>query len=322
MKQLVKHSLLFVVFSLILYVAGFYLFYAVKYKGKPAIYVTNKYYTWKGGDTYSKFKEFSTDKPYDVVIIGSSRAYRSYSPYILEQLGYQAFNVGTSAQSIKNSYFILKHYLYPENCRLIILDVFAGAFTGNQLESSSDLVQNTSVPSAAYDIAFHNKDVRSLNIAMLRYLSENDTAYFLEQDYLGKGFSIKRDSLKTELKSAFLVKEEIRHKEFKLDQEQVTYLEQFLKTASDRKIKVILVYSPVSYFYNDAIHQPFLETILPIIKKYNYPFYDYSKCDSIQTDKHFYDESHLNQSGVEIFNRQLFQQLITDKVLTYDATAN
>jgi hypothetical protein len=313
---IIRHILISFFTVLVLYVLGMFALKVIPYNGKPAIYITNNYYNWKGGDTYEKYKEFSKASAYDVVIAGSSRAYRGYSPFIFDSAGYNCFNLGTSAQSIKNTYFIIKHYLNADNCKLLIVDVFAGAFTKNQLESSSDLVENLNDPSAAYDVAMHNKDIRTLNIATLRFLTEKDQPYFSKNDYSGKGYSEKGDSLSKKQQNDFFAKKKVNHKKLEIDEEQIGYFNKIVELCADKKIKVVFVYSPVSYFYDYSIHNTFVEKLKPVIEKYQVPFYDFSKCESISTPYHFYDESHLNSAGVMLFNNALIHQLKQDKVLS------
>lgn len=311
----IKHSFISLITIIVLYFSIICLLKKIPYKGKPAIFVTNNYYNWKGGDTYEKFKEFNKNQSHDILFIGSSRAYRGYSPFLFNSAGFQSFNLGTSAQSIKNTYFIIKHYLNSSNCKVLVVDVFAGAFTKNQLESSSDLIENIESTSAAYDIAIHNDDIRTLNIASFRYLTEDDKPYFKKTDYIGKGYSVNRDSMSKQKQIIFFENKPISHKNIEIDEEQLEYFNRILELCKERDIQLVVVYSPVSYFYNYSIHQKFVNKLNASIEKSKTHFYDFSKCDSINTAFHFYDDSHLNQAGVEIFNRQLLNQLLKDKII-------
>ena len=55
------------------------------------------------------------------------------------------------------------------------------------------------------------------------------------------------------------------------------------------------------------------------LDKNKMPFYDFSNLRGINTANHFYDDSHLNQAGVELFNAALIQQLQHDKLLELHA---
>lgn len=319
MKQ-VKH-ILFSLFAIgLMYSLGMFALKTIKYKQKPVIFVTNDYYNWKGGDTYLKYREFNTSQLHDVVFAGSSRAYRGYSPYIFGNHNYNTFNLGTSAQSIKNTYFVVKHYIDMTNCKVLLLDVFAGAFTKNQLESSSDLIENISKPIAAYDIAWHNKEVRTINLAAFRYLSENDSAYFKKEDYKGKGYSSKADSMPKNKQAQFFSNEKLSHKTIEIDDEQISYFDKIITMCHTRGVKLVCVYSPVSYFYDYSQHNNFISLIKKSIEVNDVTFYDFSKLKNLNTAYHFYDDSHLNEAGVSIFNEELIKQLQTDNLIKINAT--
>lgn len=305
---------MFILLAPVLYGCVFYMFYKLHYKAKPAIYVTNDYYAWKGGDTYQKYRELGQQNAFDVVILGSSRAYRGYSPFILEKLGFNAINIGTAGQSIKNAYFLTKNYIDSNKCKLLILDVYLGAFVKDQLESCTDLTENIDRSSAAYDIAFHNKDVRVMNIAALRWFTEKDSVYYTEPDYQGKGFAAHLDTFSRQGNSLDKRLAD-RALNARADREQMEYFKKLVELADERDIKMVCVYSPTVDFYDMDKHREFVKEIVPIMAAHHIPFYDRSKCDSLETYGHFFDPSHLNLAGVERFNNRLYSQLMLDGVL-------
>ncbi|MEO6903351.1 MAG: hypothetical protein ABI315_09370 [Bacteroidia bacterium] len=313
--KIIRHIFIALLTIIILYVGLMYFLKHIKYNGRPITYITNNYYGWKGGDTYEKFIEFFNSKSYDIVFVGSSRAYRGYSPFIFESSGYKSFNLGTSAQSIKNTYFVIKNYINKSNCKVLVVDVFAGSFKQSQLESSSDLIENLNNSKAAYDIAVNNKDIRAINMLTLRYLTNNDLPYFNKTDYIGKGYSVTNDSLSPAKRQIVIKNEKVIHEKFEIDKEQLDYFKKIVELCALKKIKVVFVYSPISYFYDYSVHAPFIKMIIPIMKSYNDHFYDFSKCNGINTLNHFYDDSHLNQKGVEVFNKVLIEQLERDHVI-------
>lgn len=315
----IKHILLSLTIILSLYVTGIYALKKIAYKQKPIIYITNNYYTWKGGDTYEKFQQFDRKKKYDLVFAGSSRAYRGYDPSIFEAQGYQSFNLGTSAQTIKNTYFTVKHFISNANCKLLVVDVFSGAFTNNDLESSSDMIENISDPNAAYDIAWHEKEIRTLNMAGLRYLTEGDAPYFKSEINVDRGYTTRTDSLPKEKQLLCLSKSKVNFPKIRIDDEQLEYFNKLLVFCKQNSIKVVCIYSPVSYFYDREQHKEFLSHIDPILEKNKTPFYDLSQLKDINAAYHFYDDSHLNKVGVTIFNTALIQHLKNDQLITENA---
>lgn len=62
---------------------------------------------------------------YDIIILGSSRAYTSYNPNILDSiLEMKSYNMGTSAQDIAESYYMLEEILEYQNPKYVVLDLF------------------------------------------------------------------------------------------------------------------------------------------------------------------------------------------------------
>lgn len=313
--KIVRHIalLLFTLFTV--YGATIFVLSRFKVKGKPAIYITNDYYTWKGGDTYQKFAEFGKAGRFDVIVVGSSRAYRGYSPQCFDSAGYTMFNLGSSAQSIHNTYYIVRNYIDSTRTRLLIVDLFAGAFRKSQLESSSDLIENVSDPSAAMDIALHTPDARSLNLLLLRELTEKDAPYFSKKDYSGNGFSINTDSLPKKLLNALNKFHQPKKAQLDIDDRAMDCFESLLTYCSEKGVRVIAVYSPVSDFYSRADHQVFIQRVGPLLTKHQVPFYDYSDKIHLSTTNHFYDDTHLNLAGVKIFNARLLSDLAKDRIL-------
>jgi hypothetical protein len=52
-----------------------------------------------------------------------------------------------------------------------------------------------------------------------------------------------------------------------------------------------------------------------VLEKYHVPFYDYTSSVHLSTIDNFYDETHMNLSGVSIFNKILLADLLEKRVL-------
>lgn len=93
----------------------------------------------------------------------------------------------------------------------------------------------------------------------------------------------------------------------KQDIASIQLFDQYLAACSKNNIKVFLVYSP-EYIEAQALLKNRKEIIALyqyFSKKYNFPFLDYSS-DSLSLNKaRFYNSTHLNKEGSEIFTRRL-----------------
>lgn len=294
------------------YVALMFIFATVPYKSRPVALITNSYYTWKGGGTYRKFREFDRNAHYDVVVLGSSRAYRGYDPQVFADSGFSMFNLGTSAQSIRNTYFIAENYITAENTGLLIVDLFSGSFRPTQLESSSDLIQNLDSRVAAQDIAWNSGDIRCFNMLMLRMLTEAAPSSFTESDYKKNGYASKSDSLSKKLRNYLKVFRQPDSVTLSTGSDEMKYFNKLVALCRERRIPLVLVYSPTSAFYSRKNHVAFMQQIEPIALKCR--LYDYSDFQLSTTDC-FYDDTHLNSAGVIRFNKSLIASLHRDSLL-------
>ena len=97
----------------------------------------------------------------------------------------------------------------------------------------------------------------------------------------------------------------------KQDSGCLTLFEKYLNTCEQNHIKVIFVYSPE---YIDGQHfvenrDEILGTYRRIASRHSIPFFDYSS-DSISLDRSFfYNASHLNKRGAEVFTNKLARDL-------------
>lgn len=96
-----------------------------------------------------------------------------------------------------------------------------------------------------------------------------------------------------------------------LHRESIDLFKRYLKECSDQNIKIILVYTP------ECIEgQKFVENRAEVIelykkwsKKYKVPFYDYSQDTMSFNRTYFYNASHLNKRGAELFTSKLISKL-------------
>ena len=130
-----------------------------------------------GGYTYVSFRQFDRAKKYDVLLLGSSHAYRGYDPAIFKEYGYSMFNLGTNSQGNMVSYVIAKNYIHKSNCKTVILDVYDRVFVTTRMESLSDVVQNVNSVEAAVDLCLASRDIRLANMLTMRAFNHFDFVF-------------------------------------------------------------------------------------------------------------------------------------------------
>lgn len=302
MARFLRQGLVFLLVVAGLYGESMLVLCRVQPGGHPLLNRTGDYYQLKGGIAYAKFQEFDPAARHDVIVVGSSHAYRGYDPRVFAAHGLDMFNLGTSAQTPLNTYFVLKHYVRPGSCGLVILDVYEGALVNDGLESTSELVRNMSSTPAAMDMAAALKDLRALNMVTLRLFTANDLPAYVDSTYVAGGFAERTDSLDKALE----------HKAARgLDypEDQLRYLTKCLALCKERGLPVVLVTHFAPPTKDHAVHERFVQVIDSLRAPFAVPYLDMAYGHNADAQDHFYDHNHLNLAGVHLFNEALIARM-------------
>jgi len=287
---------------LFLYLACVFSLYFIRINNVPLIYRTCEGLNLKGGNTYQKFADFNAEQEYDIIVLGSSHAYRGYDPAIFGKNGIDLFNLGTSAQTMVNSYFIAKNYIHIHSCKMVILDVFDGALIADEFESTSDLIANVSSEQTAIELSLHLKDPRSINMLAVRWLNSGRNAYYTDTNYRKNGYTTNSDSVKGKLNYEFYGNKII-------SETQLFYLGKTMQYLKDQKIPFILINHPLPSFWDMKGHKSYSEKISELAVKHKVKFYDYAELPITHPLYDYYDAHHLNQNGVNVFNNYILQHV-------------
>jgi hypothetical protein len=302
----IKNTFIFAGWTLAFYSLFFLLlFFYHDDTGKSFIYNTQDYYFNKGGNTYRALHDINSGQKYDVLVLGGSHVYRGYDPRIFAKQGLQLYNLGTSNQTISNTYFISKEYLHTNTAKLVLLDFYDEGFLENGLEfeSALNLIPNfresNKVP---LEMAFALYDFRLLNVYWLRLLNYSKQPINInEKQYVYNGYCERTDSIKEAITMDKIPD--------KVERIKCHFLEKFLQRMLALKLPVVAVNYPNPWLDYQPRHQQFYNTIAPIFKHYKIPVLDYAYRLKIDSKNHYYDYTHLNQAGVTLFNEQLLKDL-------------
>jgi hypothetical protein len=109
----------------------------------------------------------------------------------------------------------------------------------------------------------------------------------------------------------------MKNYKIKLDTASVVLFDKFLQECKNNNIKVSLIYTPEHIEGQKFIKNKNLITDLykKHAEKYNLLYLDYSK-DSICLDKsYFYNATHLNKTGSEVFSKKLVNDLLSQQII-------
>lgn len=290
--------------SAVAYVAIFFVLCKVKVGENALVYRTSDVYNLKGGNTYRKFKEYDPATRYDVIVIGSSHAYRGYDPAIFNEAGISMYNLGTSAQTPINTYAILKEYITKENTGLIVLDCYENAMAMEGLESTADMSQNITSDAAVLRMFSAIRDPRILNMFTIRKLMANEPAAYVDSFYVDAGFSTKTDSVKGEIDYGLDLTLE-------LGERQPEYLVKCIRYCQEQGIPIVLVTHPLPKASNRPRHDAFHAVIDSVANVTGTGYIDYAFDHGLPLNdrNHYYDHNHFNRAGVGIFNPKLIGDL-------------
>lgn len=268
-------------------------------------------YASAGGYGFSRFAEADTTKNVDMLVLGSSHAYRGFDPRIFAEHQIRMFNLGSSSQRALQTKYLLNKYIDDFSPKLVIYEVSAMNLMGDGLESALDLCYSVEEPDKElFSMIMEVGQVKGYNtflFAMLKSLGEKTKKKEQRMHgdrYIRGGYVETREVIKdkrelhTPGNAEKLELQESKH---------VPAFEESLKALKESNIPVILVQAPVSEAeYKNVSNQDELDRYFSSFD--GVPYYNFNKILSLE-DSCFIDPHHLNQRGVEEFNRALIARV-------------
>lgn len=307
MKKFVVHFLGFTIFAAVVYV--FLLIFWAQVL-PPMLKPNIQYRMGSYGHMFSRLSEVKRVNNIDILFLGSSHAYRGFDTRIFSENGFKSFNLGSSAQTPVQTKCLLSRYIDQLNPKLVIYEVYPETFTLDGVESSFDI------------IASDKNDFQSLKMALKinNIKTYNTLIYGLSRDLLNSNKSYFEPSLKGEdtYVNGGFVEKKIRNykpeifeaKEINIIDYQIDTFTEIVRMLNDKKIELILVFAPIPQVnYVSYQNSVYFDSVM--VKYATY--YNFNELLTLNDSLHFYDSHHLNQDGVEIFNRELIKIITNHK---------
>ncbi len=261
----------------------------------------------QGYFSYTRLREIEDFNGADVLVIGSSHAYRGFDPRIFKANGLKIFNLGSSAQTPLQSEILLNRYLYKIKPKVVLLEVYPGSLTADGVESSLDLISNLrTINLDVIHLVYKMKNIKLVNTLIIRLildLFEIETKA-LEPKIKGKNNYISGGYVENySLNSGTCQNTESG---LAFNMEQIASLNRIEANLQEQNIKLIYVSAPVTS--NFVAKHPEYELFYNFMKhKSNY--LNFTQLENLDNEKNFFDCDHLNQFGVEIFNKKFLNFL-------------
>ena len=242
----------------------------------------------------------------DLIILGNSRAWCQYSPQILDSvLGTTSYNIGIDGSCFNRQlarYELYRHYI-PNAPKYIIQNV--EFFTLGHTEGYE---REQFMPYLIYPYFRERICQREpfsfgeLYIPMYRYYVNNVYDEYTKYDFpVVKGYlgeDNKWDGSKLNETEPYIQE---------VDTNSLKMFIDYIEGLQEENIKLILVFAPI---YKDGLSKVInLEEIhglyYDLANKYNLPILDYANCWLSQDTNYFYNATHLNKQGAELFSTKL-----------------
>ncbi|MEH6307517.1 hypothetical protein RYH73_17840 [Olivibacter sp. CPCC 100613] len=261
-----------------------------------------------------RFREADSIKNVDVLFLGSSHTYRGYDPRIFKRYGLKTFNLGSSAQTLRQTQYLLDIYLEQMNPKVVILDIYPKFLNLDGVESSIDLLSNTHLGKPALDMVFDVQDIRVLNTFLYNafvdpfdneHSGEKITWSYKEDTYIKGGYTQTNKTYASKFTDQ-------KVDEYIFDEEQYEALLDIKDELDKRKIRTICIQSPIlPARYARANNKACIDSTL---RSHFSLYYNYNEVNRL-SEECFSDDQHLNQKGVGIFNNfvaSVLQEQIPD----------
>jgi len=271
----------------------------------------------------------------EIIINGSSRAWKGVDAVMLgDAFNKKAYNIGLDGHDfyLENLRYnlLLEHNQKPELI-IMILDNHTLAeatriYTPEQLLPYmlwNSTMREPITKLKAYNyydgiipmIRYYGKrsSLKEFARLQIRKHPKNDINkirgyHGFEMDWDPTEFQNLKNDLKKKHKKTF---------DTKLYKPTVQLFDKFLSESKSNNIEVVLVYAP-EFIEGQKVmgnRKEIIDVYANFGRKYNFPFYDYSR-DSISYDQsNFYNVLHLNKNGAEIFTKDLIKRLKHEKNL-------
>lgn len=268
----------------------------------------------------TRFKEADATGPVDVLFLGSSKAYRGFDNRIWEARGIRCFNLGSTGQTPLQTELLLDRYLGRMRPRLVVMEVDPVPMMDEGVEASLDFLANGRVDAGAVRMAWRIGHLKTWNAlvfgAWLQLTGRrNHTAEPARQgpdEYVRGGF-VQHDP------ERFHSRRKMPRTPYTARPEQMAAFLRSLRQLDASGTPFVLVTAPVT----DAFDRSWVgdDALWAMLAPGNVHL-RMQDADAYADSVHFYDRGHLNQEGVELFNRALLDSLERRGILRAALTAD
>lgn len=308
MNKFLKKSFYFIPFVVIIYIILIVVWGLII----PRALNSNMKYNRMGkGHLYTRIRDIDNYRNVDILFLGSSHSYRGFDIRIFESNGYTCFNLGSSAQTPIQTKVLLERFLSDLNPKTIIYEVYPGPFCSDGVESALDLISNIEPERDLVKMSFELNHIKVYNTLLFSFFydlifreNEMEPIQKKADRYISGGY------VETSKNDNFLNIEqsEKNTKRWVFDESQLDAFSYIVKKLTENNVKLLFVLAPTTSFRYETYANNY--EVDSVFSSYGVPYFKYAQMDELIDTVHFYDEHHLNQAGVEIFNNKLIDEVL------------
>lgn len=302
MGRLIRSAAWFLGTALVIYLVALFALCHIRPGGRPLVYRTGDYYQWKGGVAWAKFHEFDPTQRWDALVIGSSHAYRGYDPAAFAARGDRVFNLGSSAQTPMNGYYLLEQYADRAHTGLVIFDLYENTFDQDGMESTSELTQDVPSDAAAAGMALSLMDPRGINLFGVRMMTKDLPPLYQDSTYRSAGFAPRADTARADIHYD-------KGRPFHASAMQDRYFRRCIALCAERNVPLVLVTHPYPEQSDHVRHATFHAYVDSVRGPSGPPYWDFAYVQGLNNATHFVDHTHLNAAGARLFSEALADSL-------------
>ena len=255
--------------------------------------------------------EIDTIKGTDIMVAGSSTAFRSFDPRIFGKAGKNIFVLGSSAQSPLQTEYLVNKYIDQVKPKLFIYVANMQAFNSDGKEGWLFLLNNLK----QFDGAFIKGALAEKSFILYNTYAYNVVDHILRRQqpflsnrerYVSNGY-VEYTVLTRDTTFANGI---TPNSTFKIDERQKAAFERTVQVLKQRNIPLLIVQAPMypPYFESISNVREFDDYFLhiPATHYINFNFNGFARQD-------FWDLYHLNQNGVAKFDQMMLDTLSVGK---------
>jgi hypothetical protein len=239
----------------------------------------------------------------DILFLGSSRTYGGMDTRIFKENNFVAFNFGTMSQTPIQTNYLYRRYTDNIDISLVVIEVSLDHISVDGIEPTLNIISSTEVN---YDLVKMGIDTRNFKVfnSMVFRMFQTVTRHQMKSPILGSYIKGSGYSPNTQINSN--PRKEFTKRIHEVNNKQVLALKDLIAFLKNRGTKFVLVQIPVSKTYYDSFaNKNESDSIFNSLG----PYLNYSNAIEFDDSLDFADYQHLNQNGVNKFNKFLIKDL-------------